>query len=549
METTDTLRDLLADAGLSFDRIEQRSFPGEDWLIVLLPADSLTAAQGLAGAFEKVINASVGQDASQVVVVFRPVPTEIPTGSTADPTRGRLAGGDVDQLVQLLEARSRTSDALPSLKYMEDPRAGLSAISASRHQLIFGRRGVGKTALLLEAKADAERRGHATTWVNAHVLRHLTAGAAAASVILMLLESVVRQGGDTQSQIFDRLRLLQGELAVELSAEDGGQEFVEQRLPELNTALRAVLRDGLIRAYLYLDDFYLVPMAVQPVLLDYLAGALRDCDGWMKIASIERLSRVYEQSTNMGLEIPHDATKVDLDVTLEDPGPTQRFLESVLINYVAAAGVGSLGSLAKPEALARLVLASGGVPRDYLNLVASSIVVARQTRERAREIGREDVAVAAGRSARRKKRDLEQDVDESNSAAILQALESLSTAVKQRGYVYFRVNRAERGSRAYELMALLTDLRFVHLVQASLSDQHQSGVRYEAHLLDLSEYTDVRLKRGLHVLDLEDGRWILRQTGQARFKKALTGTLFRDELRQSPAIDLSSLDGFRTALE
>lgn len=91
------------------------------------------------------------------------------------------------------------------------------------------------------------------------------------------------------------------------------------------------------------------------------------------------------------------------------------------------------------------------------------------------------------------------------------------------------------------MFSLIVDLRFAHVVQASLSDQHKSGVRYEAYVLDLSEYSDVRLKRGLHVLDLEDGRWTLRLTGQARFKQSLTGELLRDQLRQSPIVDIELL--------
>jgi hypothetical protein len=120
-------------------------------------------------------------------------------------------------------------------------------------------------------------------------------------------------------------------------------------------------------------------------------------------------------------------------------------------------------------------------------------------------------------------------------------IEEVSSEVKAAGYTYFRVDSAKKNTKGYELLALLIDLRFAHVVQASLSDQHRVGVRYEAYILDLSEYTDVRLKRGLHVLDLDDSNWTLRLTGQARFKQALTGSLLRDQLRQSPLVDVESL--------
>lgn len=241
------------------------------------------------------------------------------------------------------------------------------------------------------------------------------------------------------------------------------------------------------------------------------------------------------------MEVPHDASSIDLDVTLEDPEAAQRFLETVLANYTIAAGVKQPGSIAKPEALGRLVLASGGVPRDYLYLFASSIVIARSARDGAREVGREDVAVAAGGAARTKKRDLEQDVSSENAGELLRTLDKLSNYVKGEGYTYFLIDVSDKVHPTYEMLGQLVDLRFAHLVQASLSDQHRPGVRYEAYILDLSEFTDVRLKRGLNVLDLEGGQWTWRLTGKARTMERLSGTKLRDRLRQAPIVDLQVL--------
>lgn len=206
-----------------------------------------------------------------------------------------------------------------------------------------------------------------------------------------------------------------------------------------------------------------------------------------------------------------------------------------------ACGIKDPSSVAKAEALGRLVLASGGVPRDYLNLFASSIVVARTARALAREVGKEDVAVAAGGAARRKKRDLELDVASENAGELLRNLELISKHVKGKGFTYFLVNVNQKMQPSYELLGQLVDLRFAHLVQAALSDQHRAGVRYEAYVLDLSEFTDVRLKRGLNVLDFESGQWTWRLTGKARTMERLTGTQLRDRLRQAPLLDLEEI--------
>lgn len=529
----------LKEANISIVRVDERSFPGERWFVVWVNEDALVAAQSLAGSIEQALNELSDVANQSLVVTFRPHRAEVNKPSEEEP-RSPLAGPKVDQLIQLLEARSRTSDALPSLKYMEDPRASLAAIGASRHHLVYGRRGVGKTALLLEAKRIAERDGYVTAWVNAHTLRRLDAASAFLAAAEVALNSLIHHAGSSQGESYIRLKETQSNLARLRTEGPVSEVALGEMVADLNRSLRGVLREGLVRLYLYIDDFYLFPERAQPHFLDCVAGMLRDCDGWIKLASIERLTRPFEPSSRMGIEVPHDASKIDLDVTLEDPESTQRFLESVLANYTTTAGINRPTSIAQNAALGRLVLASGGVPRDYLNLFASSIVAAR-SRPKAREIGREDVADAAGRAARSKKRDLEQDVSSDSANSLSAALDTLSAEVRGAGYTYFRVDVAQKSHPFYEALGQLVDLRFAHLIQATLSDQHRPGVKYEAYILDLSEYADVRLKRGLAILDLRDGKWSFRRSGKAGTQKQLPGTLLRDELRRAPVVDLEQL--------
>ncbi len=543
-ETVEYVKRTLSDTGIEVDRIEERSFPDERWLIAFVTQESLVAAQSVAGSLEAALNANRESHSATYVVTFRP--TLIDEPALDDPAaKGRLSSIKVDQLIQLLEARSRTSDALPSLHYVEDPRASLAAVGASRHQLIYGRRGVGKTALLLEAKRLAERQGHIAVWMNAHIVRQLIPAEACSVIAEAALLALVKHGGSSSAGAYKRLEALRGELSSDRAAGKTSEESIGRKLPDLNEALRSLLRDGVLRIFIYLDDFYLLPIAHQPKVLDVLAGMLRDCDGWLKVASIERLTRPFEPSTKVGLEVPHDANTIDLDVTLEDPEAAQQFLEEVLANYTTSVGLRGAGAVAKPEALGRLVLASGGVPRDYLNLLASSIVVARSARTGAREVGKEDVAVAAGSAARGKKRDLEQDVTSQNAEQLLHELAAISAYIKSEGFTYFLVNMADKLHARYELLSQLVDLRFAHLVQASLSDQHRPGLRYEAYVLALSEFADVRLKRGLNVLDLESGHWTWRLTGKARTMQRLAGTGLRDRLRQAPVLNLDGPRDFR----
>jgi len=533
------MKGVLAAADVAVGEVEPRSFPGENWLIAYVPESALTAAQSLAGSIERTLNEKFPDETASYVVTFRP--QRVAIEEEEKPTDGsRLARKEITQLIQLLEARSRTSDALPSLSYVEDPRASLAAVAASRHHLIYGRRGVGKTALLLEAKRIAEREGHVAAWINAQTLRQLDAATAFAEIADAVLEALLRQAGSSQSAVFARLSKAKSSFEKLLEKRPVSDIAIANAMAKLNLALRSILKPGIIRLNLFIDDFYLLPVSVQPQLLDYTSSMLRDTDGWIKVASIERLTRPFEPSTKIGLEIPHDASRIDLDLTLENPGAAQDFLESVLSKYTSTAGIKQLSSIAKPEALGRLTIASGGVPRDYLNLFASSIVAARG-RNKAREIGREDVARAASESSQSKKRDLEQDVSSDISGALLIALERLSNTVKSEGYAYFRVDMADKDRPGYELLAQLVDMRFTHLIQATLSDQRKAGKKYEAYMLALSEFADVRLRRSLEILDLESGSWVARLTGTRGSKQRLVGTQLRDKLRRAPLVSVDDL--------
>lgn len=538
------IRSILEENEIDVTDIKHRSFPGEQWFIVSVESASLPVAQSLAGSIESGLEgANVSTTDDSFVIAFRAAEAD---SSTAGLARGPLFDPRVDQLIQLLEARSRTSDALPSLRYVEDPRASLASAVASRHHIIYGRRGVGKTALLLEAKRWAEARGHAAAWVNAHVLRDLHAAHAALTIVDHAIAAVLQNAGTSTAAHFEKLRTLRDQVG-RLRAKKADPEAAGQLIPELNQAFRSALREDTVRLYVFIDDFYLMPLEVQPYALDVVSACLRDSNGWIKVASIERLSRSFEPSTRIGLEVPHDATRVDLDVTLEEPAAAQTFLETVLDNYLSAVGIETRTRIAKKEALGRLVLASGGVPRDYLNLIAGSITVAREARSKAREIGKEDVAVAAGRASRGKKRDLEQDVDVARSGSLLTGLESLTAFVKDAGYTYFRFSLEEKTSPGYEVLAQLVDMRFAHLIQSGLSDKYISGVKYEVYVLDLSEYSDIRLKRGLHVLDLADGLWSWRLTGKAGTHRILSGTQLRDALRSAPVVEAALLGSLGTS--
>ena len=209
-------------------------------------------------------------------------------------------------------------------------------------------------------------------------------------------------------------------------------------------------------------------------------------------------------------------------------------------------GISSLFGVLSPQALDRLVLASGAVPRDYLVLSASAVRQA-QKREKARLVGVQDVNKAAGEAANVKIAELEEDAAavEGSTNSILDALRKLRTfCLDEKKCTYFRIDFRDKEGRAveYNLIQSLLDLRLTHLVSASLSDEHQAGRRFEVFMLDLSQFSGQLLKKHLKVLDFEAGHIVLKETGKnVATKIGNTPKKRLGLLRRGPLFELSQL--------
>ena len=175
-----------------------------------------------------------------------------------------------------------------------------------------------------------------------------------------------------------------------------------------------------------------------------------------------------------------------------------------------------LSSLVLNDALDRLVLASGAVPRDYLVLSARAIRQAQQ-RAGARVVGVQDVNRAAGDAAKIKITELEDDASsDSGTPNILSALQVVRNfCLDDKRCTYFRIDFRDKEQRGadYSLIQDLMDLRLLHLIESSLSDEHEAGRRSEVYMLDLSQFSGQRLKKKLRVLDFVGGHLFLKETG------------------------------------
>ncbi|MCI0565070.1 MAG: hypothetical protein MN733_41925, partial [Nitrososphaera sp.] len=267
---------------------------------------------------------------------------------------------------------------------------------------------------------------------------------------------------------------------------------------------------------------------------------------WLKVAGIQHQTRWFVSNPPTGLQTGHDAAIISLDVTLEQPERAKEFLQYVLRGYVDECDAKPVSAFLGTSSIDRLVLASGGVPRDFLTLCAASLQTAR-SRTNARTVGVQDVNIAAGIAAQTKLQELEDDAAaiRGRSVALIEALNRIREfLLTERQITYLRVDFRDKEIHPdeYGFIQALADLRMLHLINPSLSDAHLAGRRSEVYLLDLSQYSGSRLKQRLRVLDFERGHMVLKRTRSTEpTKVGETAKQLIALLRRGPIFELSNL--------
>jgi hypothetical protein len=250
--------------------------------------------------------------------------------------------------------------------------------------------------------------------------------------------------------------------------------------------------------FIFLDDFYYVPRAFQAHVADLLHRLTKNLNIWVKIGAVKhRLELFVPGDPPIGLEAPHDATFVSLDVSLDHFSDTRAFLEQIVKVVADNVGLG-LGDLVTEVARPRLVLASGGVPRDYLYLLASAL----ESHARSATITRvsaETVNDVAPQLLEQKYADLDKDVESTKRVALTERLNDIhNDCIKVKKVNVFTVESESLGGQEWgREIAALGELRLLHYVGSitlKTSQKASVGVRYAAYCLDLSAYAGTRVR-------------------------------------------------------
>ncbi|WP_322628113.1 hypothetical protein [Halothiobacillus sp.] len=205
------------------------------------------------------------------------------------------------------------------------------------------------------------------------------------------------------------------------------------------------------------------------------------------------------------MKLGDDADDIDLDVTLEKYSLAKDFLKKVLTKFSSEAGISNISDFITDGAFDRLVLASGGVARDFLSIFRRSIDVAR---EKGRgpsgtdKVSAEHVNIAAGEYDSSKREELRRDTSDGVEATSLESvfIKLKEFCLEKNNTNCFLVNKDEQG-KEIDYIHELVDLKLIHLVRSRVTVSGRPGQIFEAYMLDLSQYAGARKRRNLKLIE------------------------------------------------
>ena len=154
----------------------------------------------------------------------------------------------------------------------------------------------------------------------------------------------------------------------------------------------------------------------------------------------------------------------------------------------------------------RLVIASGGVTRDFLGIFRRSIDETRErlnqnpNHARGTKIGAEDVNVAAGSYGETKREEFERDTLEDRKR-LEDMFEKIKAFCLEKNKANVFLVDQEASDDEHDTIQELVDLRLIHQIRSRVTEKTRTGKIFRALLLDISQYTGERMRRDIEMIE------------------------------------------------
>lgn len=365
-------------------------------------------------------------------------------------------------------------------------------IVASANHVVLGRRGAGKSMLLLYAWHSRRIAEKPSAWIDMQVYTGRSDEHVASQLMAEILEQTKDLLGETEGHraLIDQL------------ADIDDIRSLRPLLPRMRKLLQqfAALGQDL---FIFLDDFHVLGSAIQPLVLDAVYAIARGNRIFMKISAIETFVRTFDAEARLGLEVPQDAQNIKLDYNLTTPDQANTQIEAILNSHAKFCGIRAIRRLCTSgNVLARLTWVAAGVPRDALYLFAQAITKAAV--EGRKRVSVSNVNLAASETLSVKLKDLQTDA--SNRSNELNGLldEIKIFCITEEKSNAFLVEISS-GNRVFDNILRLCQLRLLHVISEGITPQ-EAGKKYLGLILDYGFYTGIRAARSVDLFNQQSSK-------------------------------------------
>jgi len=492
---------------------------------------------------------------------------------------------ELKKVLRYIEENIRVTEQA-TIEYL-DPKGHIDRLKSKQNQIIFGRRGSGKSLLLKSIKTQAMDK--VIISVNLDDFKDISFPDSIIQVLRVVIKQLesninssyswwqIKKGFELRkikNSLKKYLRKLENRLSTPDSYEEstrskhgskisgeasGGlnkssariaSELSEEiefsktlRIDKLNI-LRNELTDfkELIQQtsekldkdiFLILDDFYFIRKRDQPYFADFFHRISKNTRLYLKIASIKHRTSLYTQGeTYIGMEIKHDGQSLNLDYNFENFNSLVAFMKDLLnsINKKVDVTI-DYEKLFSENGFRFLCLASGGVPRDFLSLfidLGNKIINGQSS------ISKPLVIETSIENLPNKLEAFNTDSQDEREILEYYLQYIKSEIVDNRKWNSFLVSNSEvlKYPQINQAIKELVDLRLIHLANSNTSSAPSDGTRYSAYLVDVGLFPNANPRNFKQV-----------EPGQ----KDEEGR--EDKIRSSPKINLELFDQHISSLK
>jgi hypothetical protein len=411
---------------------------------------------------------------------------------------------EANVLIALLTRATRQivgepTTARPHISWVPFPNREDNKVVQPATHLILGRRGVGKSTLIMRAAELLSKNDNLCVVLDMQpysLTDDETLPVEVLSDLARALATAVSKQGAAILRKFDCDSL------DHFADEVGGKSMpLNRAAPALHRLLSRVTKATSGDTFVFLDDYHLLEAKVQPRVLHLLHAATKGTRTWLKVAGLRSLLNAYDPKTREGLQVPGDAQQISLDLTLVDPETAERHLRTILENFLKLIGIDSVKKVIMEEAFRRLVWANAGVPRDFLQMLGRSLEHAKRSGRS--KITLTDANLVIGEFGQQKMDAVDQDArnEQDTLRRVVQYLEKYCLEEHKVNAFLVRSDTSEEKKR----IQVLSDLRIVHVIHPTITP-HKAGERYEAYLLDYCLFTGFRRRPNIREMRPADGK-------------------------------------------